>query len=204
MKRTILLVTVFMLAFTGCKQKPKHQLVCPLPSGLDIEHLTDAQVAAVFTMADWGNGQLTMDVYAEDIYDMVLIHNLTQGDTLIYDGERIVVNTIVNKDAWLSINGGLYEGGADLEPYEGGTYRAVQDDDHSIYSLVGTVTLPLSETLSFTDCGEEPLDSPVTIHDNILNYIASLPFYKQEFSYLDTRVLIENGFVTHITRHWIP
>ena len=48
-----------------------------------------------------------MTVFNEDLYDMVDVHQLQAGDTLVFQGRTIVVATIDDNDGLLTINGGL-------------------------------------------------------------------------------------------------
>jgi len=145
-----------------------------------------------------------MSAYSEDLYDAVDVNLMEVGDTLVYDGKKIVIAKIEEGNALLTINDGLEKGGAYLQAYEGGTYRAVQFDDHSIYSKIGEYEIPLSEDFIIVACGEMPNDPSDTVGTNQKIYLESLEGWRKEFSPLNTRVLIENGLVTEINRRWIP
>ena len=99
-----------------------------------------------------------MEVYTEDLYDAALISKLKAGDTLVYLGQPIVVRTVNVKDGFVTVNGGIEEGGADLMSNKGGTYRGTQLDDHSTYTKLGKVTLPLRKDFLLIDCGVNPDD----------------------------------------------
>lgn len=190
----------------SCGTKTAYKLVTPLPSGLEIDALTDCTVPAEFTCDDfrWMGGNLTMKVFSENLYDAVEVSLLEPGDTLLYDGEKIVVETIENDGGMVSINEGLDNGGAWLQAGDGGTFRATQFDDHSVYSELGTAELPLSENFRIIDCGTEPLDPSDTVATGQKLYLETLEGWRRDFSPLNTTVLIENGLITEIVRHWIP
>jgi len=194
------------LALVGCHNTNTKNCIKPLPSGIDLNKLTDATVPAVFTASDfnWADGLLTFTVASEDLYDAVDVNAMTVGDTLIYAGDTIVVNEIEKKDGCLTINKGLEEGGAYLNAYEGGTYRAVQMDDHSFYTKLGQVQLPLSENFMLILCGENPTDPYDTIRTEHKQYLSNLEEWKRSFYTLNTQVEIENGKVTRVIRRWIP
>lgn len=145
-----------------------------------------------------------MKVFSADFYDAVDILQMAPGDTLLYDGEKIVVDTIEDKGGAIIVNGGLEGGGAWLESGDGGTFRAVQFDDHSIYSELGTAELPLAEDFRIIDCGEEPTDPSDTVATAQKLYLETLEGWRREFSPLNTTVLIEDGIITQIIRRWIP
>lgn len=194
-----------LLVCSSCTNKAQ-KLISPLPSGLETDALKDCTVPAQFTSDDfrWMGGNLTMKVFSEDIYDAVEVSLLEPGDTLVYNGEKIVIKTIGDDGGCITVNGGLENGGAWLQAGDGGTYRAIQWDDHSVYSELGTVELPLSEDFRIIDCGEDPADPSDTLTTGQKLYLETLEGWRREFSPLNTRVLVENGIITEINRHWIP
>lgn len=207
MKRLLFFI-VIAVSFFSCNTpvSETHQCVAPLPSGLQIDNLTDCTIAASFNIDnfDWMGGNLEMEIFSKDIYDAVEISQLKIGDTLIYDGKRIIVDSISEDGNTLIINKGLEEGGAWLQAYEGGTYKAIQFDDHAMYSSLGKAQVPLAEDFIFIDCGDNPTDPIDTIKTSQKLHIEQLEGYKQNFSFLNTLVVIEEGFITEINRRWIP
>lgn len=194
-----------LLVCSSCTNKA-HKLIFPLPSGLETDALKDCTVPAQFTSDDfrWMGGNLTMKVFSEDIYDAVEVSLLEPGDTLVYNGEKIVIKTIGDDGGCITVNGGLENGGAWLQAGDGGTYRAIQWDDHPVCSELGTVELPLSEDFRVIDCGVDPADPSDTLTTGQKLYLETLEGWRREFSPLNTRVLVENGIITEINRHWIP
>ena len=205
MKKLVFSILVTALV-CGCGPEKAPKTISPLPSGLDASSLTDCTVHAAFTSDDfrWMGGNLTMKVFSEDIYDAVELQQMESGDTLIYDGEKIVVESVVNEGDVITVNGGIENGGAWLQPNDGGTYRAFQWDDHSIYTELGTVELPLSEDFKIIDCGEDPTDLTTVLITGQKQYLESLKDWRRTFSPLNTRVVIEDGVITEINRCWIP
>lgn len=206
MTKNTLFLFVAAALFAGCSQPAVHQCVKPYPAAVQLDSLADCTVPASFTSDDfrWMGGNLTMTVYSEDLYDAVDVSRLQVGDTLVYGGEPIVVLTIANENGSLNINGGLDNGGATLQGYEGGTYRAITFDDHSLYTALGQAQVPLAETFVIIDCGLNPEDPADTIRTDQKLYLETLDGSRRQFTCLDTRVLIENGLITEINRHWIP
>ena len=203
-KITIMLLFAAIVFSCGPKTAPK--LLSPLPSGLEIDALTDCTVPAKFTSDDfrWMGGNLTMKVFSEDLYDAVEVLRMVPGDTLVFGGEKIIVETVEDKDGFVTVNGGLEEGGAWLQAWEGGTYRACQWDDHSLYTELGTVELPLSEDFMIVDCGENPEDPSDTLTTGQKLYLETLESWRREFYPLNTKVVVEDGIITAIIRRWIP
>ncbi|MDO4955652.1 MAG: hypothetical protein Q4E60_01355 [Bacteroidales bacterium] len=199
---SILAMAVLVCA---CKneKKQEHKCIAPLPAGIEVNNLKDCTVPAAFTpdSFNWMGGNLTMTVYNMDLYDVVDMEQMQVGDTIIYEGEAKVINTI-NRENGIEINGGLEEGGCWLAPNEGGTYVARNWDDHATYTELGKAELPLAEDFVIIDCGEFPTDPNDTIRTDQKLYIEQLT--RTDFFSLNTRVTIENGVITEINRRWIP
>ena len=136
--------------------------------------------------------------------EAVEVSLLEPGDTLVYNGEKIVIKTIGDDGGCITVNGGLENGGAWLQAGDGGTYRACQWDDHSLYSELGTVELPLSEDFMIVDCGENPEDPSDTLTTGQKLYLETIESWRREFYPLNTRVTVEDGIITAIIRRWIP
>lgn len=191
---------------TGNKQTEGHKLIAPLPAGIAVDELQDCTVPAAFKPEDfnWMGGNLRMTVYNQDLYDVVDISQMQVGDTLIYEGQPMVINKIDHQNGGIDINGGLDEGGCCLAGNEGGTYVARNWDDHATYTKLGKAEVALSEDFVIIDCGEFPDQPSDTIRIGQKLYIENLNGYKEDFFQLNTRVTIENGMITEINRRWIP
>lgn len=201
------LVIALAALLCGCAQKVEHKSIAPLPAGIEINDLHDCTVSAAFTSDDfrWMGGNLSMTVYAKDLYDAVEISQMQVGDTLIYQSKPMVISKIEEADGGISINGGLEEGGCWLVGYEGGTYIARTWDDHAIYSELGKAEVALEGDFVIIDCGIEPSDPVDTIRSEQKLYLENLEDYRRDFSPLNTRVTIDgDGMITEISRHWIP
>lgn len=194
------------LCLCACSKKATYRMVTPLPAPYEIGKLQDATVPAVFSSKDfsWTDGKLSLEVYSEDLYDAVLISRLKEGDTISYDGDTMAVKTIERKGEYVTINGGIEQGGAELVACQGGTYRGYQMDDHSTYTRLGKVTLPIAKNFVLIDCGENPTDPYDTIRTAQKAYLEKVPDYKRDFNTYNTRVRVEKGSIVEITRHWIP
>ena len=201
-----LMVLCVLAALAGCSSHASHNLIEPLPAGFTLETMSDCTVPAKFSASDfnWRGSNLTMTVFSEDFYDAVEVSKMTAGDTLVFAGNKIVVETIEEENGILTINNGIEEGGAYLKADEGGTYKSLLMDDHSVYTEIGRKEIPLSEDFVIIDCGTEPNDTVDTIRTGQKPYIDSLESYKTEFIELNTRVRIEGGVIKEINRHWIP
>lgn len=198
-------ILAFAAAISGCTHV-KHTTIGPMASGMDVDDLRDATVPAAFTADDfrWMGGNLRMTVYSKDLYDAAEVSGMQVGDTLIYAGEPMVIETIEEVNGGLAINGDIDNGGCYLASREGGAYVARNWDDHATYTKLGKAELALAEDFVIIDCGEFP-DTPAdTITTGQKQYLESLRDSRREFFPLNTIVTIKNGMITEISRRWIP
>lgn len=207
------LIPLLCVLFAGCtntsnKENLAYQFVKPIPvkspfNG-DLGGL-NATLPALFSFTDfnWKDSTLSMTAYSIDTYKASEIDNLQKGDTILFRNDTIITDKI-ERGKYISINGGIEFGGVDLTAHEEGTYRVLLMDNHPQYSELGKVKLPLSPTLTIIDCGDNPKDPSDTIRTNHRQWLANVKEYKRDFSELNTRVKIENGIITTITRFWIP
>lgn len=191
---------------TGGNKASSHFSVNPLASDVSVDSLTDCTVAASFSVGDfdWRGGRLAMTIYNAYRYDAADVARMQVGDTIVYEGKSLPIDSIERRDSFVIVNGGIEEGGAELTASTGGTYRATTLDDHSVYRVLGKRAVPLAEDFVFIDCRESPTDPSDTIRSGQKAYIEKLRDYKREFSPLNTRVRIEGGAIKGIHRHWIP
>ena len=202
------------IILAGCtKSSVKEDLAChfvkPIPADKspfkgNLEGL-NVTVPALFSFSDfnWKDGTLTMTVYSIDCYDAKAIDQMQIGDSILFRNDTIIINNI-QKDKILTINGGIEYGGVYLTQNDSNTYRVQLMDDHPQYSELGKVQLPLSKNLTIIDCGDNPTAPYDTIRTNHKQWLDNVKEYKRDFSELNTRVKIENGVITNITRFWIP
>ena len=190
----------------GCTGKGTFSMVEPVPVPVDLDNLGDTTLPASFTAQDfnWRGSLLTLSLYTEDVYDAREVASLRKGDTLVFSGNRIVVKDLKWEEGFLTVNGGIEQGGAYLQKRDEDIWRSCLMDDHSVYHKVGSVGLLLDEDFTITDCGAEPTDPILTVETGQKAYIDDLPEYKKTFSELDTKVQIKDGRIVSINRRWIP
>lgn len=207
MKHYALLSTLlFIMGCSSGNQQKSYQCVTRLENYFSIDSLHNCTVAAAFGSDNfnWQEKCLDMTVYSEYLYDSAAIDCLQVGDTLLFDGKSIPVDSLAKRNGFVAINGGIECGGVDLTAHEGGTYRATTFNGHSVYQEMGKAHLKLADDFAIIDCGELPSDPCDTIHENQDAYLRKLPEYRRDFYQLNTRVRIENGQIKEINRRWIP
>lgn len=202
---TLLLAALTALAL-GCTTETKHKRIVPLPTHIDVQHLGDCTLPVAFSPDDfnWTVRSLSMTVYSPDTYDATEIAGLLVGDTLVYQAQPMVVQSVVEADGALDINGGLEEGGCTLAPGSDGTYVTRSWDLHTTYSKVGKAQAELAKDFIIVDCGMNPEDPSDTIRTDHQRYIESMKDERPDFFVFNTRVTIVGGLITEIRRFWIP
>ena len=176
----------------------------PLPESLDLNALTDATVAASFSAEDisekGGKTELSLTVYDYDVYDMVDISQLAVGDTIVVDGKDMVVTSREDKDGFVTINGGLEQGGVDLTSDDSGVYYAAGLDDAKSYHELGKITVPVAEGFVLTDNSDpEHPDETYVAAD-----LARLAGESVGFTANNTLATIEHGELTVLARSYTP
>ena len=176
----------------------------PLAESLDLNALTDATVAASFGAEDIsekdGKTEITLTVYDYDIYDIVDISLLAVGDTIVVDGKDMVVASREDKDGFVTINGGLEQGGVDLTSDDSGVYYAVGMDDAKSYHELGRITVPVAEGFVLTD-NSDP-DHPDETY--AASDLAKLAGEGVGFTAGNTQATIEHGELTVLARSYTP
>ena len=176
----------------------------PLPETLDVNALTDATVAASFSAEDIsekdGKTQITLTVYDYDVYDMVDVAQLAVGDTIVVDGKDMVVTSREDKDGFVTINGGLEQGGVDLTSDDSGVYYAVGLDDAKSYHELGRITVPVAEGFVLTDNSDPDHPDETYAASDLAKLAASEP----GFTANNTLATIEHGELTVLARSYTP
>lgn len=176
----------------------------PLPESLDVNALTDATVAASFGAADIsekdGKTEITLTVYDYDVYDMVDVAQLAVGDTIVVDGKDMAVTSREDENGFVTINGGLEQGGVDLTSNDSGVYYAVGLDDAKSYHELGKIAVPVVDGFVLTDNSDlEHPDETYAASD-----LAKLAASEPGFTANNTLATIEHGELTVLARSYTP
>lgn len=186
---------------------PETLRVTPIPDAMyGDDETADVTVFASFEYGDLDpeKNTLTFKFYDYELFDMVDISMLTEGDTIVLSGEDMKINSIERNDMGLiTINGGLEEGGTYLRTDGDTVYFEVGMSDVKTYRELGEITIPLSPDMVYSveeDYGEEPVIYSLEEFKNIP---------EERFSYHPhyTKIHIENGVngtITKIEIRWVP
>lgn len=180
--------------------------VSPLATAIDTTALADGTYAVSFVASDAatdnGTVQLNVTVYDYEHFSADAIENLKAGDTLIIDGNSVVVDTVEqNGDIIICVNGGLEQGGYDLSKDEDGTYFESLMDIGKNYTALGQVALPLSQDFVFTDNSDLEKQNVQYSAEELINLLNDDTQY---FNALNTTATVKNGEITALERIYMP
>ena len=180
--------------------------VAPLATAIDTAALADGTYAVSFVATDASSEndtvQLNVTVYDYEHFSADAVENLKAGDTLVIDGNSVVVDTVEdNGNGMISVNGGLEQDGYDLGKDEDGNYSELLMDIGKNYTAVGQSNLPLSKDFVFTD-NSDPEKQDVQYSAEEL--ITLLEDDTQYFNAMTTSVTVQNGEITAMQRIFMP
>ncbi len=175
----------------------------PYGNSLSIDGDMDASFSVSFDpkedlTKDENGYKLHFKAYYREEYDMVDMHLLRPGDTIVVGGEAVLINTIeLTDDGIYKINGEIEDGG-----------YAFRTDGDTLYYNFG-----LSDLGTYAELGENtlPVSDNCVIHDNSLLEdktltIEDLASGKEDpgFTMYDTTISVEDGKITEIDRAYRP
>ena len=193
----------------GNGETPEPKTVEPQDVVYNVDDLQDGIYPVAFNRGDILTGASgvfmnAVHIYTRDIYDIVDINTLAEGDTVVIGGVSHAVETIQVVDGYVIVNGGNdQENGFEfVSEEESNCYRVNQYDDLATYTEQGVTSLTLSATAVYTDASD--IDSePVTVeYGNIPD--AMMESENESFDPYNTTVRVENGEVVEINRVYVP
>lgn len=179
----------------------------PLPTTLNLEDPGSCTLSVSLAegdvyLDDTGVLRMKLTVYDYDRYGAADIAALRVGDTITIDAENVVVKTLnVDEYGTVDINGGLSGDGYSLTTNDDATYHRLLENDSKDYRALGTITVPVDESLVYTDMSQPDKEPKVYLSgdflapDNGIDY----GFYPQ-----NTTVRLENGRAMEMTRVFVP
>ena len=150
-------------------------------------------------------------VYDYDRYTAPEIEALSEGDTIathLNGTEEITaltVESVERENNYVTINGGIEEGGIDLcKEYD--HYRTLTWDDFPVYYEVGVAKqLVMADDIELSDGAADFEADPVIVKgDRAVCDAMSNEEDGYGWNAGNTTVTIQNGEVTHVDRIWVP
>lgn len=150
-------------------------------------------------------------VYDYDRYTAPEIEALSEGDTIathLNGTEEITaltVESIERENNYVTINGGIEEGGIDLCK-EDDHYRTLTWDDFPVYYEVGVAKqLVMADDIELSDGAADFEADPVIVKgDRAVCDAMSNEEDGYGWNAGNTTVTIQNGKMTHVDRIWVP
>ena len=150
-------------------------------------------------------------VYDYDRYTAPEIEALSEGDTIathLNGTEEITaltVESIERENNYVTINGGIEEGGIDLCK-EDDHYRTLTWDDFPVYYEVGVAKqLVMADDIELSDgAGDFEADPVIVKGDRAVCDAMSNEEDGYGWNAGNTTVTIQNGEMTHADRIWVP
>ena len=150
-------------------------------------------------------------VYDYDRYTAPEIEALSEGDTIVThlngteETTALTVESIERENNYVTINGGIEEGGIDLCKEED-HYRTLTWDDFPAYYEVGVVKqLVMADDIELSDGAADFGADPVMVKgDRAVCDAMSSEEDVYGWNAGNTTVTIQNGEMTHVDRIWVP
>ena len=180
--------------------------VSPLPITIDINHLDNCTVAVSLEKGDayvddTGAMQMDVTVYTYDLYDMVDIATLKEGDIIIIRGEEVKITSLERIDKGLLINGGLDENGYELRTEEETVWYEIGYSDMKSYYEVGKATIRVSADMNFFDSSDLDKGEVIYYPGDFLTDKAGIVYH---FVPNNTSIVIQDGKIIEMYRRYTP
>ena len=183
--------------------------VLPIDAG-DLNEIKTGSYKFAASITKVADGQATLSVYGYDSYLPEDIDALQEGSVLrINDqGDTTVTKltvTSIDRDAdngYVTINGGIEEGGVDLWR-SGDIYRTVTYDDYPVYYMMGELVLPVDDSVTLSDSSASVDAVPVETNGAI-EVGKAVSEDKDDWTPYNTTVFTKDGVVSNILRIWVP
>ena len=181
-------------------------IISPLPATIDIHNLENCTVPVSFEQGDayvddTGAMQMDVTVYNYDLYDMVDIASLKNGDVIIIGENEVIVDSLERKDRDIFINGGLEYNGYEFRTDDETVWYECGYNDAKSYYEIGKVTLRVSADMNFYDNSDLDKGEIIYYPGDFLTNDAGIVYH---FVPNNTNIVIENGMIIEISRSYMP
>lgn len=181
--------------------------VSPLPCTIDMNALDNCTLAVSFEKGDayvddTGAMRLDVTVYTYDLYDMVDMATLKEGDTMVISGENVLVESLERLESGaVLINGGIENGGYDFGHSESGVYFEHGMSDVKSYYPIGEASIKVSADFELIDNSDLDKGEIIYYPGDFLTDDAGI-FY--HFTPNNTSIVVEDGKVIQMIRVYTP
>lgn len=181
--------------------------IMPLPATIDMNNLDNCTVAISLEeggayVDDSGAMQMDITVYTYDLYDMVDISALKEGDVIVIRNQDVTVTSLEQNDyGTLFINGELESGGYEFFTDESGVWFESGFNDAKSYYEIGKATVRVSPDFEFVDSSDLEQGDITYYPGDFLTNEAGIVYH---FVPENTCVVIEDGMIIKMERRYIP
>lgn len=205
----LIVIIVFCLVTKNCHRDNEHNTIAPIPVNIDVNNLEDGIYPVAInrnTMIETENGyKIEFEIFNHDLYDMVDLQQMKIGDSIVVNGETFLVNEIGQEGDYLTVNGGIEQGGFHFWPLGGGVYQIMGFSDYTTYTSFGKTWFEIVGDIDFVDKGnvEETMDGVVVPMQETFDYL----LYKCQIGSFDehsVRIRIEDGKIVEFYREYRP
>ena len=185
----------------------KGKIISPLPVTIDLNQLDNCTIAVSFEegdayVDDTGIMRLDATIYTYDLYDMVDISLLEEGDTIVIRNQEVPVTNLERNELGLVIiNGGEENGGYDFYTDNSGVYFEMGFNDAKAYYPLGEATIRVSADFEFYDSSDLEAGEKMFYPGDFLIDDAGIRY---DFNANNTTIVIEEGQIIQMNRIYTP
>lgn len=181
-------------------------IISPLPVTIDINKLDNCTVAISLEQGDAyvddrGTVQMDVTVYTYDLYDMVDIASLKDGDIIVIREQDIKISSLERNERGLLINGGLDNGGYEFRTDDATVWYECGYSDSKSYYELGKATIRVSEDMNFYDGFDLDKGEVIYCLNELLADDTGVLYH---FVPGNTSIVIENGMIIEMHRSYMP
>ena len=180
--------------------------ISPLQNDMDINNLDNCTVAISLEQGDayvddTGAMQMDVTVYTYDLYDMVDMAALKEGDTIVIREQEVKITSIERNERGILINGGLDNGGYDFATDDTTVWYECGYSDAKSYYELGKATIRVSADMNFYDSSDLDKGEVMYYPGDFLTDKAGIVYH---FVPDNTRIVIEDGKIIKMYRSYMP
>ena len=150
---------------------------------------------------DSGNMKMNVKIYSYDMYDMVDISMMKEGDTFVTNAGEVEVSSLErSEEGRIYVNGGLENGGFDLATNDDGIFFETGYSDIKNWYEVGEATIGISAEFKGYDNADPEQGEIVFYSDSLLN--GEVTDYN--FTPHNTTIRVEGGQIVEMNRRYVP
>ena len=183
-----------------------YNTISTLPGSIDINNLDNCTLPVSLEegdayVDDTGAMQMDVTVYTYDLYDMVDITSLKEGDIIIIRGREVKVTSLERLEKDILINGGLDEDGYEFRTDDSTVWYECGYNDSKVYYELGEATIRVSAEMNFYDSSDLDKGEIKYYPGDFLTDKAGIVYH---FVPENTSIVIVDGKIVEMYRTYMP